>query len=236
MRWLSLPTMKFFKKRDKGKDFAADQFLITPAGRLRDRVRAQAVGDEVRTVIAGYHWFTDWGRDTMIAFEGLALTTGRWREAGFIVRTFAQYVRDGLIPNMFPDGSNEGVYHTADATLWFFHAVDRYARVTGDRTTVRQLLPVLEEVAQAHLAPGASARPHARAEAKGRAGDPAVDADSTRLDPRLAWNDYSSIQMTYNGLEQELSESEHDTQTGEKRRRLNAKTNSTKVGKKEELE
>jgi glycogen debranching enzyme len=68
------------------------------------------------------------------------------------VRTFAQYVRDGLIPNMFPDGSNEGVYHTADATLWFFHAVDRYARVTGDRTTVRQLLPVLEGVARAHLA------------------------------------------------------------------------------------
>jgi glycogen debranching enzyme len=55
---------------------AADQFLITPAGRLRDRVRAQAVGDEVRTVIAGYHWFTDWGRDTMIALEGLTLTTG----------------------------------------------------------------------------------------------------------------------------------------------------------------
>ena len=131
---------------------AADQFLITPAGRLRDRVRAQAVGDEVCTVIAGYHWFTDWGRDTMISLEGLTLTTGRWREAGFIVRTFAQYVRDGLIPNMFPDGSNEGLYHTADATLWFFHAVDRYARVTGDRTTVRQLLPVLEGIAQAHIA------------------------------------------------------------------------------------
>ena len=132
--------------------FAADQFLITPAGRLDDRVRAQAVGDEVRTVIAGYHWFTDWGRDTMISLEGLTLTTGRWREAGFIVRTFAQYVRDGLIPNMFPDGSNEGLYHTADATLWFFHAVDRYARVTGDRATVRQLLPVLQDIIAHHMA------------------------------------------------------------------------------------
>jgi predicted glycogen debranching enzyme len=130
--------------------FAADQFLITPAGRLHDRVRAQAVGDEVRTVIAGYHWFTDWGRDTMISLEGLTLTTGRWREAGFILRTFAQYVRDGLIPNMFPDGSNEGLYHTADATLWFFHAVDRYARVTGDRGTVRQLLPVLQDIVARH--------------------------------------------------------------------------------------
>ncbi|MDF1504168.1 amylo-alpha-1,6-glucosidase [Roseisolibacter sp. H3M3-2] len=130
---------------------AADQFLITPAGRLRDRVRAQAVGDEVRTVIAGYHWFTDWGRDTMIALEGLTLSTGRWREAGFILRTFAQYVRDGLIPNMFPDGSNEGLYHTADATLWFFHAVDRYHRVTGDDATLRRLLPVLVDVAERHL-------------------------------------------------------------------------------------
>ena len=130
---------------------AADQFLITPAGRLRDRVRAQAVGDEVRTVIAGYHWFTDWGRDTMISLEGLTLTTGRWREAGFIVRTFAQYVKDGLIPNMFPDGSNDGLYHTADATLWFFHALDRYLQVTGDRTTLRQLLPTMLDVAQHHL-------------------------------------------------------------------------------------
>jgi predicted glycogen debranching enzyme len=130
---------------------AADQFLITPAGRLRDRVRAQAAGDEVRTVIAGYHWFTDWGRDTMIALEGLTLSTGRWREAGFILRTFAQYVRDGLIPNMFPDGSNEGLYHTADATLWFFHAVDRYARATGDAATLRRLLPTLADVAEHHL-------------------------------------------------------------------------------------
>ena len=131
---------------------AADQFLITPAGRLHDRVRAQAVGDEVRTVIAGYHWFTDWGRDTMISLEGLTLTTGRWREAGFILRTFAQYVRDGLIPNMFPDGSNDGLYHTADATLWFFHALDRYDRITGDRTIVRQLLPVLQDIVAHHTA------------------------------------------------------------------------------------
>jgi predicted glycogen debranching enzyme len=61
------------------------------------------MGDELRTVIAGYHWFTDWGRDTMISLEGLTLVTGRKREANFIVRTFAHYVRDGLIPNMFPD-------------------------------------------------------------------------------------------------------------------------------------
>src|SRR5436190_20182279 len=92
---------------------AADQFIITPAGRAEEAARAHASGEEVRTVIAGYHWFTDWGRDTMISLEGLTLNTGRFREAGYILRTFAHYVRDGLIPNMFPDGAREGRYHTA---------------------------------------------------------------------------------------------------------------------------
>ena len=130
---------------------AADQFLITPAGRVEDAARAQATGDEVRTVIAGYHWFTDWGRDTMISLEGLTLTTGRKREAGYILRTFAHYIRDGLIPNMFPEGQKEGLYHTADATLWFFHAIDRYVETTGDRDTLRQLLPKLADIVHHHV-------------------------------------------------------------------------------------
>ena len=116
---------------------AADQFVITPAGRVEDLARARAAGDSVRTVIAGYHWFTDWGRDTMISLEGLTLTTGRHAEAGWILRAFAYYVRNGLIPNMFPEGQNQGLYHTADATLWFFHALDRYVEVTNDRPTLR---------------------------------------------------------------------------------------------------
>jgi len=130
---------------------AADQFLITPTGRVEDATRSRAAGDEVRTVIAGYHWFTDWGRDTMISLEGLTLVTGRHIEAGYILRTFGHYVKDGLIPNMFPEGNNAGLYHTADATLWFFHAVDRYLAYTGDRETLRILLPTLREIAQAHL-------------------------------------------------------------------------------------
>jgi predicted glycogen debranching enzyme len=130
---------------------AADQFIITPAGRVEDAARAHAAGDEVRTVIAGYHWFTDWGRDTMISLEGLTLTTGRHVEAGFILRTFAHYVRDGLIPNMFPEGQRQGLYHTADATLWFFHAVARYVETTGDRETLRLLLPRLGDIVQHHL-------------------------------------------------------------------------------------
>lgn len=131
--------------------FAADQFIIKPAGRVQDAARAKAAGDDVRTVIAGYHWFTDWGRDTMISLEGLALTTGRWVEAGYILRTFAHYVRDGLIPNMFPDGKNEGLYHTADATLWFFHALNRYLEQTDDEITLNLLLPTLVEIVDAHL-------------------------------------------------------------------------------------
>jgi predicted glycogen debranching enzyme len=130
---------------------AADQFIITPAGRVEEAARARAAGEEVRTIIAGYHWFTDWGRDTMISLDGLTLATGRYREAAYILRTFAHYVRDGLIPNMFPDGAREGLYHTADASLWFFHAVHRYAAATGDMETVRSLLPPLIDIVRHHL-------------------------------------------------------------------------------------
>ena len=132
--------------------FAADQFIVTPAGRTGESARARAAGDEVRTVIAGYPWFTDWGRDTMISLEGLTLTTGRLAEAGYILRTFGHYVKDGLIPNLFPEGEKEGLYHTADATMWFFHALDRYLDVTGDRETLRLLLPTLHDIVRHHLA------------------------------------------------------------------------------------
>ena len=129
---------------------AADQFVIAPTGRREDVARARAAGEEVRSVIAGYHWFTDWGRDTMISLEGLTITTGRREEARWILHTFAHYVRDGLIPNMFPDGSNEGLYHTADATLWFFHALDRYLEATGDRQTLEAILPKLLDIVERH--------------------------------------------------------------------------------------
>jgi predicted glycogen debranching enzyme len=131
---------------------AADQFVIAPAGRTEDATRARAQGEELRTVIAGYHWFTDWGRDTMISLEGLALSTGRHQEARWILHSFSHYVRDGLIPNMFPEGAREGLYHTADATLWFFHAIDRYLHYTQDLSTLRQILPQLEAIVAAHQA------------------------------------------------------------------------------------
>jgi predicted glycogen debranching enzyme len=130
---------------------AADQFIINPVGRVQDAARANAAGDQVRTVIAGYHWFTDWGRDTMISLEGLTLCTNRHTEAGWILRTFAHYIRYGLIPNMFPEGENEGLYHTADATLWFFHALDRYLECTQDRATLQLVLPKLIDIIDHHI-------------------------------------------------------------------------------------
>ncbi len=130
---------------------AADQFIVFPGSRMEEHALAQASGDEARTVIAGYHWFTDWGRDTMISLEGLTLCTGRHREARAILRTFARYIKDGLIPNLFPEGERTGLYHTADATLWFFHALDRYYEVTGDRDTLTVLYPALKDVMEHHV-------------------------------------------------------------------------------------
>src|SRR3954447_7213301 len=130
---------------------AADQFLISPRTRAADEARAYAAGDDPRTVIAGYHWFTDWGRDTMISLEGLTLATGRHREAGNILRTFATYIRDGLIPNLFPEGEHGGLYHTADATMWFFHAIWRYLAASGDRATVLMMIPRLLDIIDHHV-------------------------------------------------------------------------------------
>ena len=130
---------------------AADQFIITPTTRIEASARAHAAGDELRSVIAGYHWFTDWGRDTMISLEGLTLLTGRYREAEWILKTFANAAKDGLIPNMFPEGKNDGLYHTADATLWMFQSLHRYLELTGDRETLRGLLPTLRDIVEHHL-------------------------------------------------------------------------------------
>jgi predicted glycogen debranching enzyme len=130
---------------------AADQFIVLPGSRLEESVLAQAAGGELRSVYAGYHWFGDWGRDTMISLEGLTLCTGRYREAGAILSTFSHYVKDGLLPNLFPEGERQALYHTVDATLWYFHAISRYVDTTADRALVRNLFPVLQSIVQHHL-------------------------------------------------------------------------------------
>src|SRR5690606_14331795 len=137
-----------------GDDFAeqltmaADQFIVMPGSRLEEGVIHQAGGSVLRTVYAGYHWFGDWGRDTMISLEGLTLCTGRFREAGAILRTFSHYVKDGLLPNLFPEGERQALYHTVDATLWYFHAVACYVRASSNRMIIRQLFPVLDSIIQ----------------------------------------------------------------------------------------
>ncbi|HAQ56592.1 MAG TPA: glycogen debranching protein [Acholeplasmatales bacterium] len=103
-----------------------------------------------KTVLAGLPWFADWGRDTMIAFEGLTLTTKRYPDAKDILASFAQYERNGLIPNMFPDAGQEPYYNTADASLWYVHAVMRYLEYTGDEPFVRSLYPTLERIIAAY--------------------------------------------------------------------------------------
>ncbi len=100
-----------------------------------------------KTIIAGYPWFTDWGRDTMIALPGLTLVTKRYGEAKEILRTFAGYCEKGLIPNMFPDQGEAPLYNTVDASLWFFHAVYKYINYTGDNGFIKsEIYPVLKEI------------------------------------------------------------------------------------------
>ena len=129
---------------------AADQFVILPRIRNEKNPLMQSSSDRVRTVIAGYHWFTDWGRDTMISLEGLTLCTGRYDEAKAILETFGHYVRNGLLPNHFPEGEREAIYNTVDATLWYFHAIDRYLQTTNDAGLLEVLYPTLQTIVEHH--------------------------------------------------------------------------------------
>jgi len=106
---------------------------------------------EQKTVIAGYHWFSDWGRDTMIALPGLTLPTGKYEVARSILRTFAKHVDQGMLPNRFPDAGETPEYNTVDATLWFFEAARAYLAYTGDLNFVREeLYPVFSDIISWH--------------------------------------------------------------------------------------
>lgn len=109
-------------------------------------------GEDGRSVIAGYPWFADWGRDTMLSLPGLALASGRHEDARRILDTYAANMNHGLIPNLFPDFSDEAQYNTVDATLWFFEAVRKYYDATGDGKFIASILPRLKDAARAHIA------------------------------------------------------------------------------------
>jgi predicted glycogen debranching enzyme len=122
---------------------AADQFIVK---------RVLPDEPDGRSIIAGYHWFADWGRDTMIALPGLTLATGRPDIAKKILLAFARYVDGGMLPNNFPDAGGRPEYNTADAALWFFEAVRQYFAATQDTATLSKLFPVMERMISAHLA------------------------------------------------------------------------------------
>lgn len=126
---------------------AADDFLVArvPVG------APWAAHPPVATVIAGYPWFADWGRDSMISLPGLCLATGRHADALAVLRTFAEHRLGGLIPNRFDDHAGEPHYNSADAPLWFLHAACEYARVTGDRAGFeRHLRDACLEIVEAY--------------------------------------------------------------------------------------
>ncbi|MBP6469060.1 MAG: amylo-alpha-1,6-glucosidase [Chloroflexi bacterium] len=120
---------------------AADQFIVK---------RPTQRDPNGRSLIAGYHWFSDWGRDTMIALPGLTLNTGRPEIAANILRTYAQFVDQGMIPNRFPDAGEHPEYNTVDATLWYIEAIRAYYQATNDQELLRELFPVLEEIIRWH--------------------------------------------------------------------------------------
>jgi len=121
---------------------AADQFIVK---------RSLPDEPDGRSVIAGYHWFGDWGRDTMIALPGLALATGRADVAKQILLAFAGYVDGGMLPNNFPDAGGKPEYNTVDAALWYFEAVRQYFAATQDNVTLQKLYPVLAGMIDAHV-------------------------------------------------------------------------------------
>ncbi len=120
---------------------SADQFIVD---------RPTAADPNGKSIIAGYHWFSDWGRDTMIALPGLTLSTGRPEVAASVLRTYAQFVDQGMLPNRFPDVGETPEYNTVDATLWYFIALREYIQATGDTVLLRELFPILADIIAWH--------------------------------------------------------------------------------------
>ena len=121
---------------------AADQFVVA---------RPLDGAADGKTILAGYPWFSDWGRDTMIALPGLCLSTGRPWLARNILRTFSRFVSEGMLPNQFPRAGAAPVYNTVDATLWYFEAVRQYFEAASDIGLLNELYPALDSIIDAHV-------------------------------------------------------------------------------------
>ncbi len=131
---------------------AADQFIVARPEPNTTHAPSMTLKltPNRKTVIAGYPWFTDWGRDSMISLPGLLLSTGRYSEARGLLKAFASYTNKGLIPNRFPDSGEVPEYNTADATLWMFHALNAYTGATHDWSLVKELYPTLSDIINWH--------------------------------------------------------------------------------------
>ena len=123
---------------------AAEQFRVV-------RVAGNGASGPQRTVVAGYHWFTDWGRDTMISLPGLTMRPGTLWEARAVLDTYIRYLDQGLLPNRFPDGGESPEYNTIDATLWLFQALAAYLRASRDWRFIADRLEALEAVIDWHV-------------------------------------------------------------------------------------
>lgn len=126
------------------------QLLLTGDSFVVDR-RDPSSGTMGKTIMAGFPWFADWGRDTMISLPGLLLATGRYEEARLILLSFSRTIRNGLIPNFFPEDAGEPFYNTADASLWYLRAASLYGQFSQDYATLRQIYPVLLEIVSSYL-------------------------------------------------------------------------------------
>lgn len=131
------------------RDSFANQLVLAS-----DQFLTYRESTKMMTVLAGLPWFTDWGRDTMIAFTGLTLCTKRFKEAEEILLTFARYIRHGIVPNMFPDDNMPPLYNTVDASLWYFYAVYQYLHYNpaaeAEAFVKEQIFPHLKEIISAY--------------------------------------------------------------------------------------
>ncbi len=131
------------------RDSFANQLVLAS-----DQFLTYRESTKMMTVLAGLPWFTDWGRDTMIAFTGLTLCTKRFKEAEEILLTFARYIRHGIVPNMFPDDNMPPLYNTVDASLWYFYAVYQYlnynSAAEAETFVKEQIFPHLKEIVSAY--------------------------------------------------------------------------------------
>ena len=161
---------KYYRLPRKAPDYvdslvlAADQFIVnrylastsasdssrSDSSKIGKKKKSDSRTIEGKSIIAGYPWFSDWGRDTMISLPGLTLCTGRPQIARTILETFARYVDKGMLPNAFPEAGETPHYNTVDATLWYFEAIRAYYEATGDRKLVRKLWPILVEIVDWH--------------------------------------------------------------------------------------